>query len=70
MLNDIIINWSPLTIFCLYLHFLTFLIKLILWLKFSTDKRLVEGMGDCARIIASCCFNITTSIFCIIYDFI
>ena len=42
MLNDIIISWSPLTVFCLYLHFLTFLIKL--WLKFF--RRPKTGRGD------------------------
>ena len=29
----------------LFLHFLTSLIKLILWLKFFTDKRQAEDMG-------------------------
>ena len=44
MLNDyIIIIWSPLTVF-LFLHFLIYLIKLILWLKFFTDRRQAEDM--------------------------
>ena len=32
--------------FPLFLHFLTSLIKPILWLKFSTDKRQAEDMRD------------------------
>ena len=31
--------------FSLFLHFLTSLIKLILWLKFFTDRRQGEDMG-------------------------
>ena len=31
--------------FPLFLHFLTSLMKLILWLKFFTDKRQAEDMG-------------------------
>ena len=45
MLNDyIIIIWSILAVFSFVSVFLTFLIKLILWLKFSTDKRQAEDM--------------------------
>ena len=44
MFNDyIIIFWSPL--FSFVSVFLISLIKLILWLKFSTDKRQTEDMG-------------------------
>ena len=49
MLNDIIINWSPLTIFCLYLHFLTFLIKRILWLKFFHRPKASRGDGGLCK---------------------
>ena len=41
MLNYYIIIWSPLTVF---LCFCISLIKLILWLKFFTDKRQAEDM--------------------------
>ena len=45
MFNDcIIIFQSPLTVF-LVSAFLTSLIKLILWLKFSTGNRQAEDMG-------------------------
>ena len=46
MLNEyIIIIWSPLTVFLCFHMFSFFLIKLILWLKLSIDKRQVEDMG-------------------------
>ena len=45
MLNAyIIIIWSPL-MFSFVSAFLISLIKFILWLKYSTDKRQAEGMG-------------------------
>ena len=37
--------WSPLAVF-LFLHFLTSLIKLILWLKFFHYKRQAEDTGN------------------------
>ena len=42
--TTIIIIWSPLTVFLCFCIFLISLIKLILWLKFSTDKRQAEDM--------------------------
>ena len=41
----IIITWSPLTCFPLLLYVPISLIKRILWLKCSTDKRQAEDMG-------------------------
>ena len=41
-IDDIILIWSPLTVF---LCFCISLIKIILSLKFSTDKRQAEDMG-------------------------
>ena len=54
MLNDHIIIWSPLTVF---LCFCISLIKLILWLKFFTDKRQagnVVGGGDKKHRVLHC----------------
>ena len=42
MLNDHIIIWSPLTVF--FCFCVSSLIKLILWLNFSIDKRQAEDM--------------------------
>ena len=44
MLNDYIINLVSVDCFPLFLQVLISLIKLILWLKFSTDKRQAENM--------------------------
>ena len=46
MLNDYInIIWSFFDCFPLFLHVLISLLKLILWVKISTDKRQAEDIG-------------------------